>query len=64
MTVCNACSKNVRSSGLVLAFVLGNVWRSFVSCQIFLETGSVRQKGGSGASIRILETVERVREII
>jgi hypothetical protein len=49
--------KNVWSSGLVLAFVSVTVWRNF-SCQIFCETG------GERPSIRITETVKRVREII
>jgi hypothetical protein len=53
----NVCSKNVWSSGLVLAFVSVTVWRNF-SCQIFCETG------GERPSIRITETVKRVREII
>jgi hypothetical protein len=38
--------------GLVLAFVSVDVWRSFITCQIFRETGSVERKCGSGPSIR------------
>jgi hypothetical protein len=49
--------KKMWSSGLVLAFVSVTVWRNF-SCQIFSETG------GERPSIRITETVKRVREII
>jgi hypothetical protein len=29
------------SSGLVIAFVSVDVWRNFIGCQIFRETGSV-----------------------
>jgi hypothetical protein len=43
----------------VLAFVSVNVERS---CQIFRETGNIGRKSGSGPSIRVLGTVERVRE--
>jgi hypothetical protein len=53
----NVCSKNVWSSGLVLAFVSVTVWRN-LSCQIFCETG------GERPSIRITETAKRVMEII
>lgn len=54
------CLKILWSSDLVLAFVSVNVERS---CQIFREKGNVRRKSGSGPLIRILGTVERVREI-
>jgi hypothetical protein len=38
------CSKKVRSKGLVLAFVSGFLWRPFISCQMFRETGKCRTK--------------------
>jgi hypothetical protein len=47
---------------LVVAFVSVNVLRSFFSCQISRETGSVERQ--SGPSKRIPKIVERVREII
>jgi hypothetical protein len=60
----NACSKKNWSSGLVLDFVSINAWRSIIGFQMFCKTGSVEWKSGSGgSSIRISETVERIREI-
>jgi hypothetical protein len=47
---------------LVVAFVFVNVLRSFFSCQISRETGSVKRQ--SGPSMRMSKIVERVRELI
>jgi hypothetical protein len=47
----------------VLAFVSVNVWRSFVSCQIFHEPGSIERKiGNERPSMRSFEIVERVHK--
>jgi hypothetical protein len=39
--------KNVWSIDLVLIFVSVNVWRSFISCQMFRETESEERKSGA-----------------
>jgi hypothetical protein len=60
----NKVQNNLWSDDVVLAFVSVNVWRSFIICQIFRETGSVERSNGSGrSSIRISETVERIWKI-
>jgi hypothetical protein len=49
-----------RSNVLVLPFVSVDVWRSFISCQKFLETGNVGRKSRSGQPMICTENVSYI----